>query len=296
MSELNYQQISNSEVKKIQIYMLSSLLDFLDEHNIEYFFIAGSLLGAVRHKGFIPWDDDVDIAIKRSDYNRFIDLSEKLNSQNFFLQNWHTDKEYALPFSKLRLNDSVYKESFTQELNMHHGIYIDIFPFDSVCDNKILLILQKMSSMVLKKIISIQSGYKNVNTSFLYNLITKVIFVTFKYVPKTKLIHLFETINSLQSNCYSDNPNGYYVCTGGSYGFSKEMVKKSWFKNSVVMEFEGLKVNAPNEHHNYLTNLYGDYLKLPSVEARIGRHNITDKKIDKDLFKFIIEKNKIIHK
>ncbi|MCQ4965517.1 LicD family protein, partial [Bifidobacterium pseudocatenulatum] len=82
----------------------------------------------------IPWDDDVDIAIKRSDYNRFIDLSEKLNSQNFFLQNWHTDKEYALPFSKLRLNDSVYKESFTQELNMHHGIYIDIFPFDSVCD------------------------------------------------------------------------------------------------------------------------------------------------------------------
>uniref|UniRef100_UPI0028A6D70E LicD family protein n=1 Tax=Exiguobacterium sp. TaxID=44751 RepID=UPI0028A6D70E len=122
--------------KKIQLEALNFLISYLDKHQIEYFVIAGTLLGAVRHKGFIPWDDDIDIGLKREEYEKFIELfSKEFNSDSkklYFLQNWHTEKEFAMPFTKLRVNQTIYKEFVTKDINFHHVIYIDIFPFDDV--------------------------------------------------------------------------------------------------------------------------------------------------------------------
>ncbi len=140
----NNKILKEDEVKIVQTVMLKELIKYLDGKKIPYYIIAGTLLGAVRHKGFIPWDDDIDIAMKREDYNNFLNSFGEWNNEMFFLQNWHTDKNYGLSFSKLKLNESIYEEEVSKNMDMHKGIFIDIFPYDEVNVNKILLFSQKI--------------------------------------------------------------------------------------------------------------------------------------------------------
>jgi len=262
--------IQNHEIKRVQLDALNFLISFLDKHQIKYFVIAGTLLGAVRHRGFIPWDDDIDIGLKRNDYEQFIDLfSKEFNSDPsklYFLQNWHTEKEFAMPFSKLRVNQTIYKEFVTKNINFHHGIYIDIFPFDDVKTNKIQNKLQNNVSNFIHKIILLKSNYKIISPKiqiFLRGIL--------RILPKKSLINIFEKFT-----CSSDLNSQHMVCTGGSYGFYRETVNKYWFKELEVFEFENLKVKGPIKFNLYLQNLYGDYMILPPVEERISRHGIVE--------------------
>jgi len=119
------------EIHKIQFEMALEVKRICQNHNIEYFLIAGTLLGAVRHKGFIPWDDDLDIGMLRIDYNKFISLAPIEMDKKYVLQTWDTDPGFALPSAKLRKSGTKYIERNSQKANIHNGIFIDIFPFDN---------------------------------------------------------------------------------------------------------------------------------------------------------------------
>ncbi|MEK4649029.1 LicD family protein [Exiguobacterium sp. FSL W8-0210] len=253
--------------------MLAHLTYFLDDNDISYHIIAGTLLGAVRHKGFIPWDDDIDIAIKRKDYDRLLKTFK--NCDLFFLQSWHSDENYGQPFCKLRLNNSIYQEYSAKKTDIHHGIYIDIFPLDEVSQNKFVYMLQKYLGSCLQKIISIKSKYIYEESKFKKAIKLLIFYITF-LVKKKCLIQSFEFINKYLSRYNSSNR---LVCTGGSYGFNKEIVYKEWFNSFKLIPFENIMVKAPCNYTDYLKNLYGDYNKLPSVNNRVGRHRVLVKKI-----------------
>ncbi|WP_336798466.1 LicD family protein [Exiguobacterium acetylicum] len=253
--------------------MLKHLTYFLDDNDISYHIIAGTLLGAVRHKGFIPWDDDIDIAIKRDDYDRFLKIFK--NNDLFFLQNWHSDEHYGLPFSKLRLNDSIYQEYSSQKMNIHHGIYIDIFPLDEVSNSKIIYYIQKNLSYILKNVIAIKSRFIHDESKSKKTIRFFILYISILITKKT-LIKVFEFINK---KLVQYNTSDKLVCTGGSYGFKKEIVSKKWFDSYVYVNFETLKVRAPDDFINYLSNLYGKYEKLPPLSQQKGRHNVYEKKI-----------------
>ena len=118
------------KVQLLQLKIAKEIKRICDKNNIDYILDSGTLLGAVRHKGFIPWDDDMDIAMTREEYNRFIDVAKIELGEEYFLQTWDTDNNYPMPFAKVRLNDTRYIENVFENANMHQGIYVDIFPYD----------------------------------------------------------------------------------------------------------------------------------------------------------------------
>ena len=113
-----------------QLIIAREIKRICDENNIKYFIIAGTLLGAVRHGGFIPWDDDMDIGMLREDYEKFLEIAKKDLGDDFFLQTPETDKSYGLNFAKVLLKGTVLMEESTASNNAKKGIFVDIFPFD----------------------------------------------------------------------------------------------------------------------------------------------------------------------
>lgn len=120
------------KLRIIEVDILDEVVRICNKYDINYYLAYGTLIGAVRHKGFIPWDDDIDIWMFREDYDRFAKIAEKELSEKYYYQDWHKEKEYPYNFAKVRLNDTVVLQKPITKLNIHHGIYIDIFPLDNI--------------------------------------------------------------------------------------------------------------------------------------------------------------------
>ena len=123
-------------LRQKELELLKIFIEVCDKLQLNYFAVEGTLLGAVRHQGFIPWDDDIDVGMMRQDFEVFVQQAGKLLPEGFFLQTHQTDPEYAQHFAKLRNSDTVFLETTYKNLNINHGIYIDIFPFDVYPDGK----------------------------------------------------------------------------------------------------------------------------------------------------------------
>ena len=129
-------------IQQIETDVLCEVDRICQKHQIKYVLGFGTLIGAVRHQGFIPWDDDVDICMMRKDYERFKDICRTELNPKYFYQSKDTDPEYYHLFDKIRVNGTVFKEDLIAEHDIHHGVYIDIFPMDYVPDNGFLRCLQ----------------------------------------------------------------------------------------------------------------------------------------------------------
>ncbi len=137
---MNYEN-SPDVLRKIQLVQLEILLEFdriCKENNLPYQLFFGTLLGAIRHKGFIPRDDDVDVCMLRGDYNRFLQLCEDQLNKDYFLQTYKTDKEYIHSFARIRKNNTLALQRIYSKIAMHHGIFIDNFPLDNILPNTLL--------------------------------------------------------------------------------------------------------------------------------------------------------------
>ena len=123
-------KIDIEKLKGIELQLLDAFVSACEQLNIDYYILAGTLIGAVRHKGFIPWDDDIDIGMFRKDYDIFLEEGQKLLPKDVFLQTFITDKEYPTYFAKLRKSNTTFIEKSVSKLKMNHGVYLDIFPLD----------------------------------------------------------------------------------------------------------------------------------------------------------------------
>lgn len=239
-----------------------------EKHNIPYYIYSGTQIGAVRHKGFIPWDDDFDIVMKRKDFEKFIQVcSVELDKDQFFLQTEDTEKNYCFAFAKIRLNGTKIIEDFSKNVPIHDGIFVDIFPFDRLPDNYIERKWLLAKNHLLKNMIWIKCGYgeDRQKKKASYKII-KILNLPFSIsFLKKKRYKLITSYNNKQTTAYfvSDYP--------------KKVYKAKWYKNHEDYIFEGelFSGNTAQDMHESLTMIYGDYMKIPPENERI-RHSEYD--------------------
>lgn len=262
MKENNYLE----ELHIVELEILKEIDRICKENNITYILCGGSLLGAVRHKGFIPWDDDVDIAMPRKDYNKFIDVccNNGINKK-YFLHCNETDSEYWLPFAKVRKNKTTMNEKSIAHLQTHKGIYVDIFPLDNI-GNK-LIYFKKIKFSIIKILIGDVLYKKNI-----YKSINEC---QYPFLAKILLIIPLSLNKKIQKKLMTSNKNNnstHLISYTGMYGFNKEYIPRDKYFPTSIVTFEKNKYPGAADFDYYLTSLYKDYMKLPPKEDRIT-HN-----------------------
>lgn len=245
----------------------STLFDILCEfdricrkHQIQYFLDSGTALGAVRHGGFIPWDDDIDVGMLRSEYERFLIVAQDELRDNFFLLSQETDSGYLKYHVKLVKKNTLFPELGTENLR-HRGIYIDIFPFDKVAEDDVERrnVINKVLAM--RHIIRIKRTNQDRG-----RLSLKILKVFLKLVPLRILEHyqekLWDKYNRTSSNfvtCYF-----YKMLVGRDLYFPISLMYPS-----IEINFEGRSFMIMNGYSEYLKIMYKDFMQLPSEEKRI---------------------------
>lgn len=250
------------DIRRLQLTQLDMLKDIhkiCEENNINYFIAYGTLLGAVRHKGFIPWDDDIDIVMFSNDYNRFLDICKTKLPKKYFLQNDETDPEYPRMWSKIRINNTCNMEKEYRRLYIHYGIDMDIFELVSISDNPIMFLLQKKAAYVYR-LMKFEKAHAAIDDNFKRERDTKIYKILPRWIKKVFL-------NLSKKIVYATkNQNTERVVELADV----VIMNREWFKERVLLKFEDKKFYAPKEYAEFLTNYYGDYMKLPPEDQRTG--------------------------
>ncbi|MBE6063506.1 MAG: LicD family protein [Clostridium butyricum] len=260
-----YEDMSLKEAQLMMADILEAIHNICEKHNIKYFLDAGTLLGAVRHQGFIPWDDDADIGMLREDYNKFIEVCKKELPKNLFLQTFETDKYYdVFPVPcKIRYNGTIlFERELKDNYKMHNGVYVDIIPYDSLPKSKFVYKIQRVISFnILKSLKRISNmpdklSFKNLFTYSFY----KIVALTFPYKRRKKFFDFLIKWNDVNSE---------YMGYGVDTFWFEYIYKKEYFFDLIKLNFEGKQFYAPRNYDAVLTQLYGDYMKLPPENERV---------------------------
>lgn len=261
------------KLHKCQLLMAQEVKRICEENNIKYFVIAGTLLGTVRHKGFIPWDDDMDIGMLREDYNKFLEIAKNELSDTMAIESFETDPFYAMPFCKILLKDTLLVEHNSAKNKTQKSIFIDIFPFDNVPDDEALAKKHDRKTYFLKRLLLARQGYSVCDKG---DIIKKVIYgglnLASRIFTKKKLYAMLE--KEIQK--YNGTDTKRIVTVGGSYGYSKETVKREWFDSTTELPFEETTIAVPAGYTSYLEYFYGDYMTPPPEDKRYNRHEIEE--------------------
>jgi lipopolysaccharide cholinephosphotransferase len=279
-------RLSEQDHDALKAALLDLLLEFdrvCRQHRIAYQLAAGTLLGAVRHQGFIPWDDDVDVCMLRSDYERFLTLAPASLGERVFLQNRRSDPAYPHLFSKLRLNDSLFREAWVGGRDMHHGIYIDIFPFDNVKPETIIgrlhielsrlaldlrgRAIDRLGEMPARKPASLGISARR--------LCMSLIMLPLRLLGERRMDALADRL--LQH--YAHEETSHVTCLASMPSERRKVYarlrNRAAFFRTVSVSFERHSFPAPANHDQVLTNLYGDYRRLPPSDQRQPKHVVT---------------------
>ena len=253
------------KIMAIQLDLLHQLDEVCKQYGIKYFVYCGTLLGAVRHKGFIPWDDDIDVAMSREDFNKFIKVAPASFKHPYFLQTALTDKRYFLAYARLRnsLTTGLILSQPSSEYNQ--GIYIDIFVLDGYVedDKELKKYLQKKSNLnYLLNAYQMNDLDPNNRTK---NLLKKVLHYTFCKIVPLKIVYGWYNKNL---SYYNNKTERLSIMTHPPKLFRNYWCLKDEIENVVYMPFESLMIPVPAKYKEVLTHMYGDYMKFPPIEKR----------------------------
>ena len=268
MSDFVFDSEKLQRLKQIETEMLKECISICDKLGIKYYLIGGTLLGAVRHKGFIPWDDDIDIAMTRMDYCRFLKEAPAMLPGNLFLQSMYSEKDALFNFAKIRNSDTAFIETSVKDLDINHGVFIDIFPLDVFPDNrlyeKIFLFFKHCLRLRVGRGFFAESHKKSSLKNRIINAILSTIL--FAVTPHRAV--------KMRDRLYTSAKKGTRLANhSGAWGV-KEIVPMEWYGEGTFLEFEGISVRCPAEYKKWLMRVYGDYMKLPPVEKRISHHYV----------------------
>lgn len=254
------------EIKEITLGILLHIKSFCDKYNIRYYLGYGTLLGAVRHKGFIPWDDDIDILMPRPDYNKFIELHEKTQDRYTAL-NPHISG-YYYNYCKVVDTETILYETGCKPID-NMGIFVDVFPLDGMPND------EKKVTKQLKKLIKMRKKISSFGHVFPH--IRKNI-IEYCHDVYQYLYCCYHDINTFQKNYllevdkYKYEKSKYVYATGGAYG-RKSVFYKKWFDKAISIEFENHLFSAPIGYDEMLHQLYDKYMELPPENKRVSRHS-----------------------
>lgn len=258
--------ICKEKIKLIELDILSYIDEICKENNFRYYLCGGTLLGAVRHKGFIPWDDDIDICMPRPDYDDFVDLLKKNEGKYHILTT--SQENYYYNFAKVVDSETELIEyGYLPIENM--GVYVDVFPLEGMSSD--VTECKKHFNRLYKLKLRINS-YAKSRPKIRKNLVQYVKSIYLYCCNKRMNLSEFQEKYEKLAKKYNYDDSEYVYATGGSYK-KKDIFQKKVFSDYTSVIFENKKFNAPKEYDAYLKQLYGDYMQLPSVENRISNHN-----------------------
>lgn len=255
-----------NDIEKLRICQLKIVEEIkriCDKYRIEYFLDSGSLLGAIRHDGFIPWDDDIDIGMKKEEYVKFLRVAQKELKNDFYLDNYQTNKNNPYVFTKLRLKGTVFLEEIGNIHLNHNEIFVDIFPYYYVSANPIVRKVDGIKMAFLAQAVMSKYGYKNWKGQGIKKRI--------KFIPSDivgKIVPIEFLRDGIDKLFNKHNKTGLVGIQAGScYGF--------WYFPEQVIEkledhvFENHTFRIPQKYDYYLTKVYGeDYMEIPPFEKR----------------------------
>lgn len=249
-----------NELQQTEFELLKALDAVCRKLGIPYFLVCGSALGAVKYKGFIPWDDDIDIAMYREDYERFCREAPGLLPAELFLQNYHTEPRFPQIYSKLRHSGTTYIETSAAKLPIHHGIFLDIFPLDGYPKGRIaqelLEFRKRLYASMLLSAFDVPGG------------ILRKLWVKMGIPNRTeRIVARFE-----QMIRRHPVENSATICNHGNWQGRLDYAPAEEFGYGAWAEFEGLCVRVPEHYDGYLRRKYGDYTLDPPEEEQVGHH------------------------
>lgn len=253
------------EIKNIEFGLLKEFHKFCEENNLKYSLAYGTLLGAVRHRDFIPWDDDIDVYMLRKDYNKFLNLSKNNYSKNAEVLSYENTRDYIYPFAKIIDKGTSVKEPTIMKREI--GVYIDVFPLDDIEVKRINLISRKMKFLsTLLKIMNID--WKQILNRIHKNKRILGIILHYFLAPILRLYGNRRLLKLIDKNIkkYSQKETEYVACYTGN--IKKGIIKKENMEKLIKIKFREEFFYCINTYDEVLKNIYGDYWILPPIEKR----------------------------
>jgi len=260
----------SSDLKIIELDILKYFKNICISNNLKYFLAYGTLLGAVRHSGFIPWDDDIDVMMPRNDYYRLCKILSKNNAKADYyeLLSMHNNDIYFAPIAKLIDTRTILIQDYGQIEKPILGVYIDIFILDGFPDNKkeSINIIDRANKNRFYWGLSVRK-FSAKSKNLIIAIIKSLYSIPFRIIGYRYFLRKIDNI----AKTYDYEISNYVgvICFGEGY---KEIIEKKYIEPGIEILFEGEKYSAPSNIDKYLKNIYGDYLKIPPENERIPKH------------------------
>ena len=255
-------------LQEIELENLRMLMEICEKNHLRYYLIGGSLLGAMRHKGFIPWDDDIDVGLPRPDYNRFVQIAKDYLPAHMDIKTMTSDPNYKCYFTRLINNKKkIYWDhgQYTAVI----GVWMDVFPLDGLPENPLLRKMQ-VFRVKLNKALYKFTQIDYVTTNRTNRPLSERVLIRFAQLTHIgRLLNADKRLKKLDRALqkYDYDASAYAWNFSGCYG-KREIVPHIQLGGSRTAEFEGMQVSIPEAAEDYLTSIYGDYMKLPPEDQR----------------------------
>ena len=247
-------------VQEIETELVQEVDRICRKCGIHYNMIGGTMLGAIRHKGYIPWDDDADIAMLRKEYEKFREACKtELNSEKYYFQDIKGSDGYRWGYGKLRKKGTKFVRYGQEFMPYEQGIFIDLMPLDNVPDNKILRRIHFFSCFLLRKFLWAGVGYKTEKNKGL-----KLLYSIMHLVPLPVLVKWYEFLGNVSSYYKTELVRNLTLrVPKGSFGFKRE-----WYLKQRRYQFGPLFLTGAKDYDAYLTHKYGNYMEIPPEDER----------------------------
>lgn len=255
-----------NELQKTELDLFCCFAEACEKLNLNYFLVCGSALGAARHQGVIPWDDDFDVGMYREDYNKFMELAPAILPEGIFLQNYKTDPAFPYVFAKLRNSNTTFVQSLMSDLNINHGVYIDIFPLDGYPEDA--REQKKLATQKARYIRQLNCAF-SIKPKTLRGKLVRAFFRMQGCHKRTqKILEKYEaTISKYPVR------NSRIICNHGTWYGEKDYISAEYYGKGSDAVYEGVPVRVPEKCDEYLTALYGDWRTPPPPEKRKPSHD-----------------------
>lgn len=256
-------QLDDNSLRRLQMIELELLIELdriCTKHDIKYNIIAGTLLGAIRHKGFIPWDDDADVAMLRPEYEKFRKVCETdLDADRFYFQDNRNTQGYRWGYGKLRRKDTLFLREYQEHMPYDQGVFIDIFPMDNIPDNYISRTLHNFHCFCIRKLLWSEVGKKADKRAMV-----RVWYRLLSLIPIKRIFNHYEKFIRRSNRRPTEMVRMLmFPSPTKEYGYYRR-----WYEHSREVEFEGHFFQGMQESEEYLAYTYGNYMELPPVEKR----------------------------
>ena len=255
-----------------QLDILKAFIRVCEKHNLEYFLVYGTALGAIRHKGFIPWDDDIDVGMPRADYEKYIQLQSEYEGTPYFIQTFKSDPCYIYNYAKLRDSSTTFLENAFKNHRINQGVFIDVFPVDGMSreegdrekigkKNKFIWRQVYFSYLpALRRKVHKRTWFKDI----LLNIVAGLFYVFDIAHYRNKRVERFVRQVPLEEA----------KMAGIMFGFTWRIncMPAEIFRETIKVPFEDIEVKVVKDYDRYLTLLYKDYMKFPPKEQQVGHH------------------------